>query len=251
MTAILVALGLFQAFPEHLFEPARPGGHDLALLGSPIALHHGPALIPEGSAAAFSYARPFSIGGLNYGSFALSRGGFALGGSYFGESAYAEMTVAAGRSISLSDELRAGLAVKGLILTFGESGQELRFDLDASLLFRPSPSTALALGARNLASFASGDPSIRPSFDLSLRLEEREGITGFLDLQVEEGIRPSVRVSQRAELGSRIALSMGLSTEPDLIHLGLRVRSHPELQYAIQLHPYLGETHGLSLCFGR
>jgi hypothetical protein len=246
--AIAILLG---AFPEYTFEPGLLAGNHLALEGSPIAVFHNAALLSSGTRFACSYAMPFSIAGLHYGTVALSEGGIALGASYFGERAYGELLLAVGKVHPMTEEFEMGLTLKGMVLAVEDADGDVRFTLDPSIRYVLNRSATLSVALRNAFSFFTESPDLLPSMDISLRVKEGEGLEGILDYAVEEGMRPSLRVSQSLELSRLLSVSLGGSIEPDLFHCGLSVRSIPSLQYAFRVHSYLGETHSLALTFGR
>ena len=251
MTVLSVLAMLLGAFPEYTFEPGLLAGNHLALEGSPLALFHSSALLPRATRFTCSYARPFSIPELHYGALALCEGGVAFGASYFGERAYGELVLAAGKVQPVTREFTLGFALKGLILAFDEGVSEFRFTLDPSVRCELSAGTELSLSLLNAFSFFTGDPDVRPSMDASLKIREGSGLEGTLDYAMEEGMRPSLRVSQSLELSRFLGLSLGGSTEPDLFHFGFWVESIPSFQYALRIHPHLGETHAVALSFGR
>ena len=250
MTSVAAVLMVLGAFPEYLFEPGLLAGNHLALEGSPASVFHTPALIPDGTKVAFSCSRPYSIPGLRYGSVALSEKGFGFGATYFGNETYSEVVLVFGRRHNITPDFRFGVAFKGMALSLKEFPTELRFSLDSSIRYAPVSYTILGLSVRNVASFFVPDDEVLPSFEVSMKVVESAALSGMVDCVVEQG-EQSVRVSGCIHLTPVMELSLGISSEPDMVHFGVALGSSPEVRYSLREHPYLGETHSVALTFGR
>ncbi len=232
---------------------ASSDDRDICHPNNPAALSPHP-----GWTATLGYFLPFGLQDLEAFSSCLSSGlrhwslGFSL--TTQGQDLYRESDIRTSVAKHYGRVLSLGLGLAVYQLNIKNYGSALTWGGDVGLRGRIQEQLALGLAARNINRPRLGDcrQGLPQSLDAGISYMPGEAASTHLQINLQKGWPMQFRVGQSIRLWRRLDIRVGYGAGPASASAGFGWNFGPySFSYAVNTHPELGLSHGLTLSFAR